>query len=336
MKTCKITALLLAVCMMATFIGCEKKKESTEKPAYVIMVNAMNGLSVYEQQSEAARKAAKDYGIKLEITGPSTEDKLSDIKAIIEAYKTEMKNAIAKKPDAIICEPFDSEIYSSVTEAKKAGIPVFCTSNGTETAEDYISCIGTDNVEYGKRAADLLAEKMGNKASVLAVLSEENSQNQTVQLAEFKKQCAEKYPEIVVADTISDRADVDTAKDLFKQKFAENSKINAVLMLESVGGTVAADVAKEMQKDICILDVDATKEKIEKIISGEEWATLAQNFFKRGYEAVRMAYEYVTKDGKVGFADFEDSSVVLITKENAADYEQALWDTVRTKGTPWK
>lgn len=336
MKICKITAFLVVITLLLTFIGCGKdnKTDKTNEP-YIIMVNALNGLPVYEQQTNAAQKAATDYGIKFEIMGPSVEDKLPDTEAIVKAYKAEMEKAIAKKPDAIICEPFEHGIYDSVKAAHDAGIPVFCTSNGTENDGDYISYIGTDNAEYGKLAADLLAKKMGNKACVLAVMSDKNVKNQSEQLEAFKKQCAEKYPEMVVADTVYDIANADTATDLFKKKFAENKKIDAVLMLESVGGPSAATVAKNMKRDICILDVDASDKTIENIISGDEWATLAQNFFKRGYESVRMAYEYIQNNGKVDYGKFVDSSVVPITKENADGYEQALWDAVRTKGTKW-
>ena len=63
--------------------------------------------------------------------------------------------------------------------------------------------------------------------------------------------------------------------------------------------------------------------------------SMAQNFYKRGYETVRMAYEYITKNGEVEYGKFEDSSAVLISKDNAADFEKILWENVRTKGKEW-
>ena len=94
-------------------------------------------------------------------------------------------------------------------------------------------------------------------------------------------------------------------------------------------------VAKEMSKEVRILKIDAVAESIDNIIAGNEWATLAQNFFKRGYESVRMAYEYVTQDGNVEYGQFMDSATVLITAENAPTYEEDLWAAVKTKGMPW-
>lgn len=341
MKIKRIMALALAVCLFA-LCGCgeksEKKSEKAEKKEkkpYVIMVNALNGIPVYDQQAEAAKKAAEDYGIKLEITGPEVGKTDAGVDAVIKDYKAAMEDAISKKPDAIICEPFDPEIYDSVEAAHKAGIPVFCTSNGTEDKEQFIACCGTDNEEYGKKAADLMAEKTGGSASVLVVVSSETVPTQAAQLEAFKKQCSEKYPDIKVAAVASDDADLPTAEAVFKENFTVHPDVNAVLMLESVGSAGAVTVAKEMGREICILDIDTSKEKIDNITSGAVWATLAQNYYKRGYEVVRMAYEYITNDGKVEYGEFKDSSAVLITAENAADYEKILWDNVCTKGKEW-
>ena len=44
---------------------------ATADQPYVILVNALVGHPVYEQQAEAARKAAEEYGVKLEIIGPT-------------------------------------------------------------------------------------------------------------------------------------------------------------------------------------------------------------------------------------------------------------------------
>ena len=81
--------------------------------------------------------------------------------------------------------------------------------------------------------------------------------------------------------------------------------------------------------------VDAVAETIDNIIAGDEWATMAQNFFKRGYESVRMAYEYYTSGGTAEFPKYVDSGTVLITAENASTYEDDLWAVICTKGTPW-
>lgn len=347
----KVLALFLAMTMVLTMVACGAKEEpaatepaaeaATEEPAeesqeadgeapYVIMVNALNGHPVYEQQAEAARKAAEDYGVNLEIIGPSM-----GTQTLINDYVTAMENAITMEPDAIICEPFDPALFESVTKAHEAGIPIFCTSNGTDKEEEFISCSGTDNYQYGITAADMIAEASGEEAHLLVVLGNLTTVNQVEQLNGIKDRIAEKYPNMEVVDAVADENDLSKAVSLFQDNFNSYPEIDTVVMLESTGGPGAAKVAKEMNKEVRILDIDAVEETIANIEAGGEWATLAQNFYKRGYETVRMAYEYLTQDGDVAYGNFVDSGTVLITKDNAATYEEDLWAAVKTKGTDW-
>ena len=334
----KLIALLLALVMVVGLVACGAKEEAaapaekeeaaapaateaakeeaaSEEAPYIIMVNALNGHPVYEQQAEAARKAAEDYGVTLEIIGPSM-----GTSTIVSDYVAAMENAITLQPDAIICEPFDPALFTCVTQAHEAGIPVFCTSNGTDNTEEYVSCTGTDNTQYGITAADMIAEATGGKANLLVVLGNLTTVNQVEQLEGIKLRIAEAYPDMKVVDAVADENDLSKAVTLFQDNFNAYPEIDTVVMLESTGGPGAAQVAKEMNKEVRILDIDAVAETIANIQAGTEWATLAQNFFKRGYESVRMAYEYLDQDGQVEYSQFMDSSTVLITAENAPTY----------------
>jgi len=297
---------------------------------YVIMVNAINGHPVYEQQAEAARKAAEDYGVNLEIIGPTM-----GTATLAADYVAAMENAITLAPDAIICEPFDPSFYTTVTAAHAAGIPVFCTSNATDNPEEYVSCTGTDNTQYGITAADMIAEASDGKANILCILGELTTVNQVEQLEGLKARIEEAYPDMKVVDAVADSNDLSKAVSVCQDNFNAYPEIDTVVMFESTGGPGAAQVAKEMGKEVRILDIDAVAETIDNIKDGSEWATLAQNFYKRGYESVRMAYEYLTQDGQVEYPQFVDSSTVLITKDTAETYEEDLWAAVKMKGMPW-
>lgn len=343
----KFVALLLALVMVCGMAACGVRegtpdetvsgqtpaKETVSKPAdqpYVIMVNALNGHPVYEQQAEAARKAAEDYGVKLEIIGPS----MGSPTALID-YVAAMENAITLAPDAIICEPYDPAHFESVNQAHAAGIPVFCTSNIPDNEEAYITCIGTENFTYGQTAVDMVAKASGNKANILVVVGNLTTTNQVEMLNGMKDRIAEKYPDIKIIDAVPDENDLSKAVTLFQDNFNAYPEIDTVVMLEATGGPGAAQVAKEMGKEVRILDIDAVAETIANIKEGSEWATMAQNFFKRGYESVRMAYEYITSDGKATFPKYVDSGTVLITKDTCETYIDDLWAAITKKGTDW-
>ena len=350
----KIIAMLLALVMVLGLVACGNQAEAPaqenvadapaenapaeeapaeEAPAeapYVIMVNALNGHPVYEQQAEGARKAAEDYGVNLEIIGPTM-----GVATGMSDYIVALENAITLAPDAIICEPYDPACFAGVKSATAADIPVFCTSNITDDENDYITCIGTENYTYGQTAVDMIAEAADGTANILVVMGSLTTTNQVEALNGMRDRIAESYPNIKIVDAVADENDLSKAVALFQDNFNTYPEIDTVVMLEATGGPGAAQVAGEMNKEVRILDIDAVAETIDNIVAGEEWATMAQNFYKRGYESVRMAYEYVTSGGTATFPKYVDSGTVLITAENAATYEDDLWAVICTKGTPW-
>ncbi len=319
---------------IATESPAESPSESAEVDAdapYIILVNALVGHPVYEQQAEGAREAAADYGVNLEIIGApmGSSDLLGETINYID-------NAISLNPDAIITEPWDTTLNASMKKIYEAGIPNFCTSNVPDNEDYFVSWIGTDNKNYGIKAADMIAEKTGGKANVCIMMSQLAATNQLEQIDGFKSRIEEAYPEIKIVVTEADNADTATAVSKFEEVFTAYPEVDVVWMVEATGGPSAAKVATEMDKDVLILDIDAVDQTIDNIKNGTEWATLAQNFFKRGYESVRMAVEYLENGNADSFEKYNDSGVVLIDSTNVDTYKDDLMAAIIRKGTPLK
>lgn len=352
----KILAMALVLMLALSFFACSPKAADTEAPAaeateaadaaaetaeatepaaedqpYVILVNALVGHPVYEQQAEAARKAAEEYGVKLEIIGPTF-----GTTTIVTDYIAAMENAITLEPDAIIGEPFDPSLFEVFNRAKEAGIPMFLTSNLLEDQDAFISWIGTDNYNYGLNAADMIAAKTEGKANICVVMGDLATTNQVEQRNGLEDRIAEKYPEMKITNVVADKNDVATAMSVIEDTLNTYPETNVVIMLESTGGPGVVQVCEEMNRtDVLILDIDAVEATIDNIAAGKVWATLAQNFYKRGYESVRMAYEYLTEGDAATFAKLNDSGTVLIDKSNVDTYAEDLWGAIVYKGTPW-
>ncbi|HWR23348.1 MAG TPA: sugar ABC transporter substrate-binding protein [Feifaniaceae bacterium] len=304
--------------------------ESGEQP-YIILVNALVGHPVYEQQAEAARKAAEDYGVNLEIIGPTF-----GTSTLVTDYIAAMENAITLEPDAIIGEPFDPSLFEVFSRAKQAGIPMFLTSNLLENEDDFIAWIGTDNYNYGVNAADMIAEKTGGKANICVVMGDLATTNQVEQRKGLEERIEEKYPDMKVVNVVADKNDLAAAMTVTEDTLNTYPETDCFVMLESTGGPGVAQVCAEMNReDALILDIDAVEATIDNIKAGKVWATLAQNFYKRGYESVRMAYEYLTEGSGAAFAKLNDSGTVLIDANNVVAYEENLWEEIVFKGTPW-
>jgi len=353
----KLLAMALVLMLALSFFACSPKAADTEEPAaeateavdaaaetteatepaaaedqpYVILVNALVGHPVYEEQAEAARKAAEEYGVKLEIIGPTF-----GTTTIVTDYIAAMENAITLAPDAIIGEPFDPSLFEVFDRAKQAGIPMFLTSNLLEDQDAFIAWIGTDNYNYGLNAADMIAAKTEGKANICVVMGDLATTNQVEQRKGLEDRIAEKYPDMKITNVVADKNDVATAMSVIEDTLNTYPETNVVIMLESTGGPGVVQVCEEMNRtDVLILDIDAVDATIDNIAAGKVWATLAQNFYKRGYESVRMAYEYLTEGDAATFAKLNDSGTVLIDKSNVDTYAEDLWGAIVYKGTPW-
>ena len=68
---------------------------------------------------------------------------------------------------------------------------------------------------------------------------------------------------------------------------------------------------------ITILAIDNNDDTVQYVKDGRIWATMAQNFYKMGYQSATAAYQYLQGEE---VDPVYDSGTVLITAENADTY----------------
>jgi ribose transport system substrate-binding protein len=331
MKKRLITAVALLACALLS-AGCHKNAAERAgetggtgaRKRTIVFVNPIVGHPVYNQQDEAFKQAAKDYGVTPIIAGPAAVDP--------EAMVREIENAIAEKVDGIVTVPFNWAVFENVFKrAKEAGIQVVVTGNDTPP-EWRLGFIGTDNKAYGERAAEILAQKTGGKANIVIMMSQLDVQNQVEQRQAFE-QTIKAYPQMHIVTVESDKADMSLALQKFEEIFRAHPEIDTVLELEATGGVAAAQAAREagIADKITILAIDDLKETLDAIRNGSIWGTLAQNFRKMGYESVGMIVDHL--DG-MPITPVVDSGLVLITKANLDTYKQEMDAGIRRKTSP--
>ncbi len=302
------------------------------KPWRIIFVNALVGHPVYNDQDRGVLDAVKDFGpekVDVQIVGSS------DTNALAEKTIEFIDQAIAMRPDALVCEPWDATMFAAIDRAVAAGIPVMCTSNRPDDMDKIFAFTGTDNVQFGIDAAEALAEKMNGNANVMIMMSKLDISNQVESRDSFIKTFEEKYPDMKVVLVDFDDANLQTATEKFDAAFRAYPEIDVVYMLEGTGAQAAAAIAKEQNRDIVILGVDPIEETLDGIRRGEIWGTMAQNFYKRGYESIRFCVEFL-EGNTDAFEKDNDSGLVLVTLENVETIEQNLADATRKLGTPLK
>jgi ABC-type sugar transport system substrate-binding protein len=85
----------------------------------------------------------------------------------------DLDSIIAQQPDIIIFPPRESQALApKVLEIKEAGIPVILIDRDVDheiakPGEDYVTFIGSDFVDQGRRAAEWLAQATGGNAKII-------------------------------------------------------------------------------------------------------------------------------------------------------------------------
>ena len=117
-------------------------------------------------ESKSMQDEAKRLGYTL-IETNANEDTAKQI--------ADLDSLIAQGVDILIFPPRESQALApSVMKAKAAGIPVILIDRDVDHSiakpgEDYVTFIGSDFVDQGRRAAEWLVEATGGKAKIIRV-----------------------------------------------------------------------------------------------------------------------------------------------------------------------
>lgn len=288
---------------------------------------AFNTNLPYWQEAEAGlTDAAKQMGVKAELTGPTTFSPNEEL--------TAFQQAVAQKPSGILLSASNPEIFKSpIYAAVQQGIPVICVdADSPESAR--LLFVGTDNFragqESGKRIADLLGGK-GNVA-VITIPGQFNLEERLRGVNDVLK----KFPGIKIVKTVDDKGDPRNAYDAISTLVKSKDKPDGILCLEASGGAGAADALHrlDLTGKIRIVSFDKDPETLDGIEKGWISATIVQKPYVMAYYGLKFADDlhhnavHEFKDWRTAptppMPGFVDTGTAIVDKNNLAVFREAL------------
>jgi ABC-type sugar transport system substrate-binding protein len=220
--------------------------------------------------TESIKSAAKEAGIELKFSDAQQKQE-NQIKAI--------RSFIAQKVDVIAFSPVVESGWEPVLrEAKAAKIPVILTDRAVNVKDTslYVTFIGSDFVEEGRKAGRWLVEKMKNEKGAVNIVELQGTVGSAPAIDRKKG-----FEEIIKADPKfkiirSQTGDFTRAKgkevmEAFLK--AEGKKINVLYAHNddmAIGAIQAIEEAGlKPAKDITIISIDAVKGAFEAMIAGK-------------------------------------------------------------------
>jgi len=241
---------------------------------------------------------------------------LLDGQADIAKQISQAEDLIAKQVDVIILNPQDADGSAQVLDlAAKANIPVIEVNTET-TRTDYVSYVGSNDVEAGEIMGRFVTEKLGGKGKI-AILEGEMGQSAQLLRYEGLKNTILKESGIEVLSTLSAGWQRDKAMSITEDWLSKYSDIDAIICENDDMAMGALQAAESQNKKLIIIGVDAIPDALKAVKEGRLSATVLQDANGQATTAVDVAVK-VAKGEKV-----ESRYVVpfqLITQENVDKY----------------
>jgi galactofuranose transport system substrate-binding protein len=241
------------------------------------------GFSQSEKEANPFRiaetQSIKDESGKLGITNLTTTNANSQFNKQI----SDVEQMIDSGVQLLVIAPLNSDGWDSVfakASAKKVPIITIDRKINATPCKDYLTFIGSDFAEQGKRAADEMAKALGNKGTVAILLGAPGNNVTTLRTSGFKDEIAKVAPDIkIVFEQTGNFAREDgqkVAEQLLQSKsdikgiYAENDEM-------ALGAIVALKGAGKKAGDVKVVTIDGTKGAVQAVVDGWASAVIESN-----------------------------------------------------------
>ena len=250
--------------------------------------------------------AAKEYNVQLEIMAPTNEQD-------VERQNELLKEAIEKKPDALLVSPSSFTESTEILEtAKKRGIPIVFVDSYTEEQPQTFT-VATDNLEAGRKLGEF-AGGIVKEHTQIAIVGHVQGVSTAVEREQgFREGLGEKAENIV--DVVFCDSSFEKAYKLTKDLMEQYPNLGLIAGLNEYSSVGAARAVKEAgaEEKIKVVGIDSSQEAIQMMEQGIFQGLVVQKAFKMGYMSVRETVRML--QGEKIEANI-DSGCELVTPQN--------------------
>ena len=236
-----------------------------------------NPWRIAETASMEEEAAARGDQIVVTDAGGSAAKQVADVQSLI-----------AQGVDAIFLAPREeTPLARAVLEAKRASIPVILLDRDVDqeiatVGEDYVTFIGSDFVDQGRRAAEWLVEATGGETTIIELEGTTGSSPANDRKQGFDDVIAEQEGMEIVASQSADFART-TGREVMETLLQSNPEVTAVYAHNdemALGAIAALEAAgRTPGEDVTVVSIDGTRDALQAIIDGTLGATVESSPF---------------------------------------------------------
>ncbi len=251
----------------------------------VDLANAVVGFSQSEKEAnpfriaetQSIRDEAEKAGVRrLIVTNANSQ---------LNKQISDIQDLVARNVDALIVAPLNSEgLEPALRAARRRDIPVITVDRkltGPEHCRDWVTFIGSDFVEQGRRAADAMIKATGGQGNVAILLGSSGNNVTEDRNRGFVERLREKAPQMKVVAQQTGNFLREEGQEVTEQLVQSNPDINAIYAHNdemALGALVALRSAgKAPGEDVKVVSVDGTRNAVRAITRGQMNAVIESN-----------------------------------------------------------
>jgi ribose transport system substrate-binding protein len=238
---------------------------------------------------EGAKAASRDHQVDLQIEMPTGDEN-------VEQQVTILTHLDLKHLDGVALSPLDAEGQTHMI-SQMAHEKSVVTFDSDAPLSDRQSYVGTSNVAAGVTCGHVVQEALpegGKIAVLLSNLTKENLRDRQSGFKEtFGADAADTNrpgPHFMVVDYLLDNGDDDQCAENIRREVAKHPDLACFVGMNAHHAPVLLKVLKDLDKlgKIKLVTFDDDQQTLDGLDAGYIYATIAQDPYKYGYEAVNV------------------------------------------------
>lgn len=296
----KLLSVLLIIALTLALFGCannaatdrsnntmandsDKVADGNGETVVAYSFGPMTGGAAWGQFEKGFNDACEELGWEGHYLAPTADNNMTEL---INLQETAITNGADVMIPLVVDVDAMSDMLDSAVEKGIAMVAVY------QSAPQIPGVIGTDAVNLGYNIAEALAQCMeGKEIHVVTMQTTLSTSVQNLQVDAFEERLLELCPDAVIVRREECNSSAQTAQDKLAAVCIANPETNALVSFDSYAGLGAASYveAEGIQDDFCVIGIDDAKEILLAIKHGTMDATVAQMWYKMGYESVKLA-----------------------------------------------
>lgn len=296
---------IVLILLLSIIIGCSGEPKLT-KPKILVSPKGLIH-SFWVTVRAGADSAGKEFGAEVIWKGPTQETDIASQISIIEDY-------VNKGIDAIVLAACDAKGMTPVLEKAHAkNIPIITIDSGVDS-DIPLSFIATDNIEAARRAAQTLAQLIGETGKVACIPFVPGAATSIWREQGFVEEI-KKFSAIELLPIRYSQSEVATAMAVTEDILTGHPDIKGIFAANEAGtiGVIQALKTKNKIGQVKVVGFDAAPNELKALQAGEIDALIVQDPFKMGYEGVKAAMMALNNEP---VQERLDTGVYVVTREN--------------------